>query len=348
MSKASMPDLATLEAEIEQSHNEFLASFRTSLSHARQVGQLLLAAKKQLGHGKFTDWLDRPRRPFARATANCYMRIARHGAILDEDAKHQSAGDMTLEAVLRRLSKPRAKKTADENSGTNTSTSSTRSTSGSQAGADAGGRSAAATTQTTADATNGAVEPDKAATAEGRSDAASQDADCRRDDAGADGQRADRADHRTRSDQQADSARDDNEATAQDPDATTVAEEQLDDNQWLKSRPVRQKLEDPRTFDREALLWRHTWPAVEQMIRRIEERRPDLLEEDTNNVSHWRKYTRRLLEMIRFPHQDSWRVCKFCNGTGRAPICDGMGLGSREEQRCGLCDGMGFGFGFVN
>src|SRR6516164_8403548 len=33
MSKASMPDLATLEAEIEQSHNEFLASFRTSLSH---------------------------------------------------------------------------------------------------------------------------------------------------------------------------------------------------------------------------------------------------------------------------------------------------------------------------
>ena len=42
---ATLPDLATLEADIKEGHIQFLASFRTSLGLAREtVGQLLLTA----------------------------------------------------------------------------------------------------------------------------------------------------------------------------------------------------------------------------------------------------------------------------------------------------------------
>ena len=277
VSTSSTTDLATLEGEIKENHDQFLVSFQTSIGHARRVGELLLTAKEQLSHGKFTDWVE-SRCPFSAETARAYMRVARNGAIVEEGSKRQFATGLTLTDVLKRLAKPRAKKTASEGGGADTSTSSTRSSSNGQAGADAGGRSAAATTQTTADATNGAVGPDQAETAEARRDAAHEDGDRRRDEDGADGQRAERADRRTRRDKEAESAQDDDEATAQDPDATTVTKEQLDE-EWLSNRKVRQKLADPTAFDREASLWRHTWPEVERMIRRIEARRPGLLEE---------------------------------------------------------------------
>ena len=333
MSTSSTTDLATLEAEIKENHDEFLVSCRTSIDHARRVGELLLTAKEQLSHGKFTDWVE-SRCPFSAETARAYMRVARNGAIVEEGSKRQFATGLTLTEVLKRLVKPRVKKTASEGGGADTSTSSTRSTSGGQAGADAGGRSAAATTQTTADATNGAVGPDQAETAEARREADNEDGDRRRDEDGADGQRAERADRRTQSDKEAESARHDAEATAQDPDATTDAEEELDDEQWLARRKVRQKLADPTAFDREALAWRHTWPEVEQMIRRIEARRPGLLEELTDEASPYCSYASQLAQMIQFAHPDSWYVCSLCKGKGR---------NGREKQPCILCSGEGYG-----
>jgi hypothetical protein len=326
-----MPDLATLEAQIEEGHNEFLASFRTSLGHARRVGQLLLAAKAQVGHGKFTDWLDRPRRPFARATANGYMRIARYGAILDEDARHQSAGDMTLAAALRRLSKPRIKRTADENSGTNTSTSSTRSTSGGQAGADAGGRSAAATTQTTADATNGGVRPDQAETAEAGRDAAREDADRRRDDAGADGQRAERADHRTRDEGNGRATRDAEAATAEDSSAP-AGEDRLDDQTWLASLAIRQQLGVTAIFDEDALLWRHLRPGIDGLIRLIEGRGRDV-HKFMAEPSHVLRFHCRVNWLLNAPHPRHWIVCRSCSGKGHA---------KGAKKPCCSCDGAAY------
>jgi hypothetical protein len=331
-SRASTPDLATLEAEIQESHDQFLASFRTSLGHARRVGQLLLAAKEQLGHGKFTDWLDRPRRPFARATANGYMRIARHGAILDEHAKHQSAGDMTLAAALTRRSKPRAKKTADENSGTNTSTSSTRSTSGGQAGADAGGQSAAATTQTTTDATNGAVGPDRSESAEARQEADHEDADRRQDEGGADGRRAERPDRRTCSAKKAGTARDDDETTAADPGATTRSEDQLDDQAWLESLAIRQKLEVTAIFDEDALLWRHLRPGLDEITRLIEGRGRDVhkfMAEFSNTL----RFPHRVSELLKARHPRHWIACMTCLGKGRK---------KGEKKPCSRCDGAAY------
>jgi hypothetical protein len=324
---SSTPHMAELEAQIAEVHSQFIASFRTSLGHARQVGQLLLEAKKKLGHGKFTDWLDRPRRPFARATANCYMRLARHGAILDEDSKHQSAGDMTLAAALRRLAKPRVKRTVDENSATNSATSST---SDGQAAADAGGRSAAATTQTTADATNGADEPDKTETAEARRDAAREDADRHRDEAGADG-RAERADHRTRDKGNGTATREAEGATAADS-SDTAGEDRPDDRAWLEGIPVRRELGVTAIFDADAILWRRLRPGFDALTRLIEGQGRDV-HEFMAEFSHTLRFPHRVTELLKVSHPRHWVACLRCSGKGRK---------KGERKPCSGCDGAAY------
>jgi hypothetical protein len=122
--------------------------------------------------------------------------------------------------------------------------------------------------------------------------------------------------------------------TAADPGATTRAEDQLDDQTWLASFPIRQKLADPTDFDREALLWRRTWPEVEQKIRRIEVHRPDLLKEVESVELDYSSYAFHLQEMIAFPHPDNWYTCSPCKGTGRE---------KRTKQTCGACAGAGYG-----
>jgi hypothetical protein len=120
---------------------------------------------------------------------------------------------------------------------------------------------------------------------------------------------------------------------SQDPNATTVAESKLDDVQWLATLGIRQKLADTTAFDREALLWRHTWPEVEWMIRWIEVRRPDLLKEVESEELNYSSYAYHLEEMITFPDPDSWHICSSCKGTGR---------GKGTKGTCDACDGTGY------
>jgi hypothetical protein len=334
-SRASTPDLAELEAQIKENHDLFLVSFRSSLGHALRVGQLLLQVKEHLGHGPFTGWVG-SRCPFSVESARAYMRVARNLASVEEGSKRQFATGLTLTDVLKRLVKPRAKKTATESGGADTSTKSAHPEPDEPAQVDGGGPDEATADAAATEGTGaGAAAGDGTDRAEARRDAAHEDADRRREEDGADGRRAGRADRRTRSDQEAESARDDDEATAQDPDATTVAEEQLDDAQWLASRPVRQKLADPTAFDREALVWRRTWPEVERMIRRLEARRPGLLEEVAVKRSHFCWFGLLLMEVIQYPHPDNWRVCPRCKGRGRS---------GRQEKTCGKCYGRGYGY----
>jgi hypothetical protein len=268
------------------------------------------------------------------------MRVARTGAIVEEGSKRQFATGLTLTDVLKRLAKPRARRTAREGGGADASTKSARPEPDEQAQVDAGGpdedaREATADAAATEGTGAGAVSGDGTDRAEARREAAHEDGDRRRDDAGADGQRAERADRRPRSDQEAESARDDDQATAQDPDATTVAEEQLGDEQWLSIRKVRQKLADPTAFDREALVWRRTWPEVERMIRRLEASEQSLLKEVAEKASPFSWYARVLMTVIRFPHPDSWYVCSSCKGKGRT---------GREKEPCLMCSGAGYDY----
>jgi hypothetical protein len=192
---------------------------------------------------------------------------------------------------------------------------------------------AEATAANTAGAAGAEDRPDRSESAEARRQAAYDDGDRRRDEDGADDQRAARADRRTCSAKEAESACDDDEATAQDPDATTVAEEQLDDAQWLAAFPIRQELADPTAFDREALLWRRISPEVERMIRRIEAGRPGLLEEVAEGAFPLCWYAPVLMTVIRWPHPATWYVCRNCRGRGRK---------GRQKETCFPCIGTGY------
>jgi hypothetical protein len=121
--------------------------------------------------------------------------------------------------------------------------------------------------------------------------------------------------------------------TAADPGATTRAEEQLDDAQWLATLRIRQKLADPTAFDREALLWRRISPEVEQMIGRIEAGRPGLLKELAKRTIPVCWYAPVLMTLIRWPHPSTWFVCQNCGGRGRR---------GRSKESCYLCIGTGY------
>ncbi|HZT80938.1 MAG TPA: hypothetical protein VFA26_11970 [Gemmataceae bacterium] len=51
--------LGQLAQEIRASHNHCLASFRTSVGHARHTGDLLCQAKELVPHGGWRDWITR-------------------------------------------------------------------------------------------------------------------------------------------------------------------------------------------------------------------------------------------------------------------------------------------------
>jgi hypothetical protein len=92
-----MPDLGSFEAQIEESHNQFLASFSSRLRHALRMGQLLLQVKERLGRSPFTDWVE-SRCPFSAQSAKVFMRVARNEAIVEEGSKRQFAPGLTLSA----------------------------------------------------------------------------------------------------------------------------------------------------------------------------------------------------------------------------------------------------------
>ena len=280
---------------------------RERIVAAKETGDLLIELKSLIGHGNWQAGVE-AQCGISRRTACDYMNVAENWAIIEPliDPKRRPAAVLSLKSILRHLAKPKAERDT-----------------------------AKATAENTADAAGAEDRPDRSESAEAREEDDHEDGDRRRDEDGADGQRAERADRRTRSDKEAESARDDDEATAQDPDATTVTGEQLDDEQWLANRKVRQKLADPTAFDREALLWRHTWPEVERMIRRIEARRPGLLEEVAVKGSPSCWYALLLAKMIRFPHPDSWCVCSICKGKGRK---------GREKEPCLMCSGAGYDY----
>ncbi len=313
---ATHPDLVTMVEQLKESHRMCMLLARTteerarqSIEAAKQAGDLLIQIKSQIEHGNWEKWL-KTQCGISPRTARDYMNVAENWTIIEPliDPKRRPAAvlNLTIKSILRYLAKPRADRDT-----------------------------AKATAENTADAAGADDRPNRSESAEARGEDDHEDANRRRNEDSADGQRAERADRRTSSDKQAESAQDDDEATAQDPDATTVTEEQLDDQQWLSNRKIRQKLADPTAFDREAILWRHTWPEVALMIRRIDARMPGLLEEVAEKGSPYCWYARQLAEITNFPHPDSWKVCSLCKGKGHK---------GREKEPCLMCAAAGYNY----
>jgi hypothetical protein len=105
LTTASGKRLATIAQQLKRLHGEFLALAGRSLRVAKESGDLLVEAKEEVAHGDWEAWLV-TFFPGSARTAEAYMRIAKRW---DEiEAKAQTTADLTLDAALKLLAKPKA------------------------------------------------------------------------------------------------------------------------------------------------------------------------------------------------------------------------------------------------
>jgi len=101
-----LPDLPTLAAEIVREHEAATSAARSALGHARRAGELLIEARRQVGHGGWTAWLAE-NFPASARTARLYMQVARGWTEL-------GAGDngnaLPIREAARLLAEPKAER----------------------------------------------------------------------------------------------------------------------------------------------------------------------------------------------------------------------------------------------
>jgi hypothetical protein len=91
-------DLEALARQIADEHAQAQAAMRTSVEHAVRTGELLIEAKRRVGHGGFQTLIQRYCE-IAPRTAQAYMRLARELPKLTA-AKAQRVTDLSLRDAL--------------------------------------------------------------------------------------------------------------------------------------------------------------------------------------------------------------------------------------------------------
>jgi hypothetical protein len=69
-----MHELTNIPAEINRLHSEILAAARTTIQKAIRIGELLVEAKQNAGHGNWLPWI-KADLEFSERTATNYMRV---------------------------------------------------------------------------------------------------------------------------------------------------------------------------------------------------------------------------------------------------------------------------------
>jgi Protein of unknown function (DUF3102) len=100
---ATTNNLDNLAARIRSEHLAAKLAARKTLEHAIQAGELLLEAKRLVGHGHWGDWL-LDHCDVSERTAQGYMRLARNQAALASNP--QSPALLTIDQALEALAKP--------------------------------------------------------------------------------------------------------------------------------------------------------------------------------------------------------------------------------------------------
>ena len=108
--------LQSLAAKINAAHDEALASVRTALGHACRAGDLLLEAKRQLGHGAWLPWLRQHCTTVSERTAQKYMQLARELPKLTANTPPR-ATDLSLRGALALLSERAESQIEDDANG---------------------------------------------------------------------------------------------------------------------------------------------------------------------------------------------------------------------------------------
>lgn len=93
----SKMDLPTLAAGINEAHEQAVGAARTAIEHARQCGEMLLAAKAKVKHGEWLPWLEKNCRVKERQARN-YMRVAENWGLIEKSAPD---ADLTIAEAAR-------------------------------------------------------------------------------------------------------------------------------------------------------------------------------------------------------------------------------------------------------
>jgi hypothetical protein len=103
----AQPSISTLsDADLIKSINDkmrsMLHSYRSSVGHAIEVGELLKEAKARVGHGNFEPWL-KEHCNLSFRTARRYMKLAENRAQIEAQFKSANMADLTLSGAQRAL-----------------------------------------------------------------------------------------------------------------------------------------------------------------------------------------------------------------------------------------------------
>src|SRR4029450_7809819 len=96
-------NLIDLAAAIVREHQAVGGAAQVAVHHARQAGDLLLQAKKQLRHGAWLSFLASNCSNLAPRTAQGYMRIARHWSTIEADANARGGAYLSIHETQRLL-----------------------------------------------------------------------------------------------------------------------------------------------------------------------------------------------------------------------------------------------------
>jgi hypothetical protein len=110
MAEERVLSLKQLAAEINRTYQQIIDGEKKSIEYATEIGEMLIAAKKQHGeHGKWLNWLKAECPQIAETTATLYMRIAKRGDELATaaEANQQRVADLTIRGAARLLAKPK-------------------------------------------------------------------------------------------------------------------------------------------------------------------------------------------------------------------------------------------------
>lgn len=99
-----------LAIQINDAHSAARQSMRDAVEHAVKAGELLAAAKEQIGHGRWLSWVGE-HCEFSARTAQAYMRLARQWPALRNT---QRVADLPLREALIQLAEPRRRPIQEE------------------------------------------------------------------------------------------------------------------------------------------------------------------------------------------------------------------------------------------
>jgi hypothetical protein len=315
--KSGSDRLKELAKQIRPHYRRMLHAATIAVEEHILIGQFLIEAKSLCKHGQFGRFLTKCK--LNQSTANQCMQFAQSRALIERNSYGRT--NLTVDAVRKMIAAER------KASGQSPKRRSARATSPDRTGEGEGTGAASTTGSTVGEPAAGAADPAAEASAVATEPPTATEPTTKAQCGGdlVDPIEPAKAASGTGADPAEPGGGPARQGTP-DPDEPSDAE-------WLASIPLRADLEPEarKNFDQEALLWRRTQPAREQVRAAINPSRKDIKDSRFFKMALNRLPLRLLWGVsVKDPHE--WTICPNCRGRFTAKV----GL------ICGLCDGQSY------